>query len=206
MTGVYKMPLLKRLTQESVFLCFVLAVAELLVAAAPRVTAQTGPRRFTVADDIGITQVDSEVMFSPDDRFLIVESDRGRLDLNRVESSLHVYSTDDIAHFLSESKVQQEPSPLWTISKSTYKDGPIISNVQWLDDSSGFMFLVKTESGNDQLFLANPRTRTVKALTGEDQSVKTFVVRSETQFAYAVPSPQVKARVEEWERAAAVVG
>jgi dipeptidyl aminopeptidase/acylaminoacyl peptidase len=205
MTGVHKMPLLKRLTQESVF-CFVLAVAELLVAGAPSVTAQTGARRFTVADDIGLTQVSSQIAFSPDDRFFIVTSDRGRLDLNRVESSLRVYPTDDITHFLSDSKVQQEPSPLWTISKSTYKDGPIISDVQWLDDSSGFMFLAKTESGNDQLFLGSPLTRRLKALTGEDQSVRAFVVRSETQFVYAVPSPKVKAKAEEWERAAAVVG
>ena len=185
---------------------FLLAVGELLLALTLPIAAQTGPRRFTVADDIGITQVGSEVMFSPDGRFFIVESDRGRLDLNRVESSLRVYSTDDIHKLVSEPNTQQEPSPLWSITKSTYKEGPIISSVRWLPDSSGFMFLAKTASGNDQLFLANPHTRKVKALTGEDQSVRAFVVRSATQFVYAVPSPKVKAKTEEWEGAVAVVG
>jgi len=168
--------------------------------------AQTGTRRFTVADDIALTTIGSEVLFSPDDRLFIVESDRGRLDLNRVESALRVYSTEDINRFLSQPNTQQEPSPFWSISKSTYKEGPIISNVRWLDDSSGFMFLAKTESGNDQLFLANPHTRKVKALTGEDQSVRSFAVRSEAQFVYAIPSPTVKAKVQELERAATTVG
>jgi len=196
------------LLQKSLFLvCFLIVIFGFLMLAVTGVAiAQARTRPFTVADDIGITQVSSQVMFSPDDRLFIVDSDRGRLDVNRVESSLRVYSTDDISHFLSQSNLQEEPSPLWSISKSTYKDGPIISNVQWLGDSSGFMFLAKTESGNDQLFLANPHTRRVKALTGEDQSVGAFVVRSETQFVYAVSSPKAKERAQEWERAAAVVG
>jgi dipeptidyl aminopeptidase/acylaminoacyl peptidase len=197
-----------RLLQQRLFvLCFVLCFSKLLMMAFPEVViALNGPRRFTVADDIGITQVGSEVMFSPDARFFIVESDRGRLDLNRVESSLRVYSTDDIHKLLSEPNTQQEPSPLWSITKSTYKEGHIISSVRWLPDSSGFAFLAKTESGNDQLFFANPHTRTVKALTGEDQSVRAFAVRSESQFVYAVPSSKAKERAREWDRAAAVVG
>lgn len=200
------MPSCQRRIESFAFACFVLAVFEFVLAAAPGIAAQTGTRKFTVADDIGITQVSSEVLFSPDDRSFIVTSDRGRLDLNRAESSLRVYSTDDTRKLLAEPNAQQEPSPLWSISKSTYKDGPIISNVRWLADSSEFMFLAKTESGHDQLFLANPHARTVKALTDEDQSVTAFVVRSETQFVYAIPSPSVKAKAEEWERAAAVVG
>jgi dipeptidyl aminopeptidase/acylaminoacyl peptidase len=194
----------KRRIESFAFACFVLAVFEL--AAAPGIAAQTGTRKFTVADDIGITQVGSEVLFSPDDRFFIVTSDRGRLDLNRPESILRVYSTEDINRLLSQPNLQKEPSPLWSISKSTYKEGPIISDVRWLPESSGFVFLAKTESGNDQLFFANPHARTIKALTGEDQSVRAFAVRSEFQFVYAVPSSKAKERAREWDRAAAVVG
>jgi dipeptidyl aminopeptidase/acylaminoacyl peptidase len=200
------MPSCKRRIESFIFACFVLAVVEFVLAAAPRIAAQTGTRKFSVADDIGISQVSSEVLFSPDDRFFVVISDRGRLDLNRPESILRVYSTEDINRVLAQPNLQEEPSPLWFISKSTYKEGPIISNVRWLADSRGFMFLAKAESGNDQLFLANPHARTVKALTDEHQSVRAFVVRSETQFVYAVPSPRIKARAEEWERAAATVG
>jgi len=196
----------KRRIERFVFACFVLAVFEFVLATSPRIAAQTGTRKFTLADDIGLTQIGTAVVFSPDNRFFIVASDRGRIDLNRSESILFVYSTEDVNHLLSQPSLQDEPSPLWSISKSTYKEGPIISNVRWLPDSSGFVFLAKTESGNDQLFLANPHKRVVKALTDDDQSVRAFDVRSETHFVYAVPSPKIKARAEEWERAAATVG
>ncbi len=199
------MRMFDRRSGRSVFVCFLLAVAQLLIAAALG-AAQTGHRRFTVVDDIGLSQFQPDLVFSPDDRFFIVVSDRGRVELNRAESTLRVYSTEDIRKLLSEPEAQQEPSPLWSISKSTYTEGPIISNVRWLYDSSGFMFLAKTESGNDQLFLANPHAKTVKPLTGEDQSVRGFAVRSENQFVYAVPSPTIKQKVDEDERAGAFVG
>src|SRR5712675_1206341 len=142
-----------RLIRKHLFVaCFVLGFSGLLIMAFPEVAiAQTGARRFTVADDIGLNQLSRIVMFSPDDRYFIVTSDRGRLDLNRCESSLRVYSTEDIKRFLSRTDTQTEPSPFWTISKSTYKDGPIITRVQWLPESGGFVFLAKTPSGNDQL-------------------------------------------------------
>jgi dipeptidyl aminopeptidase/acylaminoacyl peptidase len=188
-----------------VIACLVMAVCDLL-AVGPTLAAQAARRRFTVADDIAFSQLSSEILFSPDDRFFIVQSNRGRLDLNRAESSLRVYSTEEINRFLSQPNSQREPLPLWALTKSTYKDGPIISTVRWLDDSSGFIFLAKTESGNDQLFLANPLTRKLKVLTGEDQSVKAFVFRSEKDFVYAVPSQKAKEKAKEWRRSAAVVG
>jgi dipeptidyl aminopeptidase/acylaminoacyl peptidase len=186
--------------------CLVTAACELL-AASPTLAAQEARRRFTVADDIGFNKISPKILFSPDERFFIVQSDRGRLDLNRAESSLRVYSTPDINRFLSQTNTQQEPSPLWSIARSASngEDG-VINSVQWLDDSSGFTFLAKTESGNDQLFLANPHTNKLKALTGEDQSVKAFVFRSEKDFVYAVPSQTAKERAKEWRRSAAVVG
>jgi dipeptidyl aminopeptidase/acylaminoacyl peptidase len=195
----------RRQPKHVAVVCF--AVAEMFIGVSTRVVAaQAELRRFTVADDIGLTRIGAAVAFSPDKRFFIVVSDRGRLDLNRAESTLRVYATEGIRKLLSEREGQQEPSPQWSISKSTYTEDPIISDVRWLDDSSGFMFLAKTESGNDQLFLANPHAKTVRALTGEDQSVRAFVVRSETRYVYAVPSPNVRSKVEEEQRAAAIVG
>lgn len=194
---------MKRRIETGLLFCFLFA--HFLIAAAPSV-AQTASRRFTVADDIALSQFWPEIVFSPDERFFIVISERGRLDLNRIESTLRVYSSEEIRKVLSAPDSQQEPSPLWSILKSTYKEGPIISDVRWLDDSSGFMFLAKTESGKDQLFLANPHAKTVKALTDEDESVRAFAVRSETQFVYLVPSPTLKQKVEEEQQAASIVG
>jgi dipeptidyl aminopeptidase/acylaminoacyl peptidase len=195
------------LQQRSFVACFVLGFSGLLTMAFPEVAiAQTATRRFTVADDIGLNQLGGIVLFSPDDRYFIVTSDRGRLDLNRCESSLRVYSTEEVHRALSRSDTANEPPPFWTISKSTYKDGPIISRVQWLPDSTGFVFLAKTPSGNDQLFLANIRTKALQALTNEDQRVMAFDVRSASHYVYCVMSPAIKRQVAESRQASAIAG
>src|SRR5260370_29579382 len=125
-------------------------------------TEEPGLRRFTVAEDIGLTQFGDSIMFSRDGQYFVAVSERGRLDLNRPESSLRVYVTEEIHHFLSQLDPTEPRLPFWTISKSTYQEGPIINNVRWLADSSGLVFLAKTASGNDQLFLANLRTKKVQ--------------------------------------------
>ena len=159
-----------------------------------------------MADDIELAQVGQIVMFSPDTRYFVATSDRGRLDLNRPESSLRVYSTEEIHQFLLRPDTANKPLPLWTISKSTYKDGPIISDVRWLPDSSGFVFLAKTRSGNDQLFLANIRPKAVQALTKEDEQVTAFDVRSASRFVYCVLSPAIKRQAIESTQAIALTG
>jgi dipeptidyl aminopeptidase/acylaminoacyl peptidase len=195
------------LLRKRFVLCFLLGFSGFLMKAFPGlVIAQNGTKRFTVADDIGLNQLGRAVMFSPDGRYFIVTSDRGRLDLNRCESSLRVYSTEEIHRPLLRPDTTNEPSPFWTISKSTYKDGPIISRVQWLPDSRRFVFLAKTPSGNDQLFLANIRTKAVQALTKEDEQVTAFDVHSASHFVYCVPSPVIKRQAVESEHATAVVG
>lgn len=200
------MMVVKFLTKKLVFVCFGLAVSGLQPVAATGVAAQTGTRQFTVADDIGLNQIGQTVLFSPDGRFFIAASDRGRLDLNRPESSLRLYSTEDVHRLLTEPKVQEEPSPLWTISKSTYRYGPIISNVRWLPDSSGFVFLAKTDLGTAQLFIAKTRAKTIEAITPEGQSVTAFDVHSERQFVYSVESPNIKRKADEFTQATAIVG
>jgi dipeptidyl aminopeptidase/acylaminoacyl peptidase len=199
--------LCKRRPKNVAIVCIGLAVAEILIGVPPRVVAaQVGLRRFTVADDIGLTRIATLVAFSPDQRLFIVTSDRGNLGLNRPQSSVRVYLAKNIRRLLAQSDSREEPSPLWTFNQSTYKEGPIISVVRWLPDSSGFAFLAKTETGKDQLFLANPHTRTVKALTDDSQSVRAFAVHSETQFVYAIQSATLKGKAADWERSAATVG
>jgi dipeptidyl aminopeptidase/acylaminoacyl peptidase len=146
------------------------------------------------------------VTFSPDDRYFAVVSERGRLDLNRSESTLRVYVTEDVHHFLSRPDTTDEPSPFWTVSKATYKDGPIISDLRWLPDSSGLMFLAKTAGGNDRLFLANIQAKTIQPLTPENQHVTAFDVHSGSQFVYTALSPAIREEALEEGRAAAIPG
>src|SRR6202035_1036829 len=184
------------------------ALALLMVATAKVATGQQTPRRFTVADDIELTRFNNSfsLTLSPDGKYFIVLSERGRLDLNRPESSVRVYLMQDIHQFLSQTEITGEPQPLWVFSKVTYKDGPNITAVRWLSDSSAIAFLSKTASGFDQLLVADIKTKTIQPLTPEDQHVTAYDVRSANQFTYCVLSSAIRLKAVEGSRAPAIVG
>src|SRR5579872_375189 len=168
-------------------LALITAISVWLQATAVRANSTN----FTVADDISLIEIREPILFSPDRRFFLVVSERGRLDLNRPESSIRFYQARDVQRFISEPRRLSQISPLWTITKSTYKDGPIISDVRWLTTSDEVVFLAKTHAGDNQLFLANVRTKSVTTLTPFHQNVTGFDVRRQDRFAYTVSSPAI---------------
>jgi len=157
--------------------------------------ATVGQKLFTVADDIGISRFDTggpgPVVFSPDGRYFAVITERGRLDVNRPEAFLRVYRTQDIVTFLSNQKTTGEPQPFWTVRKSTYKDGPLITELRWLTDSKEMAFLLKATSGNERLYIADVKTRNVQPLTAVNQDVTAFDIQSRSRFVYAILSPRI---------------
>jgi dipeptidyl aminopeptidase/acylaminoacyl peptidase len=173
---------------------------------------QVSKRPFTVADDIALSHFgssssfdDDPFLFSPNHRFFAVYTEHGRLDLNRPESILRVYRTEDIIRILQEQQSTTEPSPVWEIRKSTYRHGPIVTRVRWLRDSSGVAFLAKSASGKNQLLLADLQTKVIRQLTGDDQYVTSFDIRTPYNFVYtalAEPSPKQMPRSGQ----AAIVG
>src|SRR5579872_4945555 len=68
-------------------LALITAISVWLQATAVRANSTN----FTVADDISLIEIREPILFSPDRRFFLVVSERGRLDLNRPESSIHFY-------------------------------------------------------------------------------------------------------------------
>ena len=163
------------------------------------VAQQATKRPFTVADDVALSRFgsgaswdDDPFVFSPDHRFFAVYTEHGRLDLNRPESILRVYGTKDIVHILKEQPDTKESSPLWEIPMSTYRHGPIVTRMRWLRDSSGVAFLAKTVSGNNQLLLADLRTKVIHQLTGDDQHVISFDIRTQHNFVYTALTPPPK--------------
>lgn len=170
-------------------------------------------RRFTVADDIAVSLFqhpdssprDSSI-FSPNGRYFVVQTESGRLDRNRAESTLRVYGTDDVRRFLLHPELTCEPAPLLTVSKSTYKDGFIITDFRWLADSSGVAFLAKARSGNDQLFLADLKTKTAQALTAESQHITGFDIRDKSHFVFSALSPAIHEKANVESRATFIVG
>jgi dipeptidyl aminopeptidase/acylaminoacyl peptidase len=156
-------------------------------------------RRFTVADDIELshfgdpyTAQAEPITYSPDGRYFVVTTQRGRRDLNRPESTLRLYRTKDVRRFLGDTENTSEPLPLWIVSKSSYRDGPIITHIRWLADASGIAFLVKNSLGNDQLFLLDLKARRDFALTRTDQQVTSFDVRDRNHYVYCIQSPAVR--------------
>jgi len=151
-------------------------------------SAQQTKKPFTVADEIGLTLFNhpgggrAEVLFSPDGNYFAVWSERGRLDLNRVEDSLRFYRRQDVEAFLKHSDMPQPPSPVLVVDRSDISGGAI-GYARWLPDSSGLAFAGHTNGGN-QLLLADLRTETVEPLTSATEEVGTFDVRDREHYVY----------------------
>jgi dipeptidyl aminopeptidase/acylaminoacyl peptidase len=157
---------------------------------------------FTVPDDIGFVRFADPneegiepIVYSSDGRYVVVQTERGRLDLNKVESTLRIYSVEHLQRFAQDRSVTREPAPVWILGKSTFKNGPIISNVRWLENSRGFAFLAKTALGSDQLFLADLRTRRVRSITAPRDHVTAFDIRDQHHLVYSVLNPAISKQV-----------
>jgi hypothetical protein len=160
--------------------------------------SEDAKRRFTVADDIELSHFGDPYMtgvapitFSPDGRFFVVDTERGRIDLDRPESTLRVYQTRDVEEFLRSPRSATEPSPLWIVTRSSYRNGPIIKSIEWLRDSSGFAFLAKTSAGKDELFLGDLETHNIVPLTRAAQQVIAFDIRDRNHYVYCIESPRL---------------
>src|SRR5712671_4284368 len=88
-------------------------------------------RRFTIADEIrssrfvGHWEQEPDVVYSPNGRYFVVQTERGLLDENRPESTIRIFRVDDVRSFLVQPDLTgTSPSPFWAISKATSKNGP----------------------------------------------------------------------------------
>jgi hypothetical protein len=156
--------------------------------------AQQVRKQFTVADEIGLALYDEirfgqPVRFSPDGNYFAIYSERGRLDLDRVEGSLRFYASQDVKIFLKHSNDAHPPSPVWVITLSTGKEGSVINDWRWLADSSGVAFLVRSSSGNQQLALVDLRKRTFERLTSAMETIAAFDIRDRQHYVYTANDP-----------------
>lgn len=191
----------------------ILSLLLVAVALCDPVPCEAAKRRFRLIDDIALvhfgdpyTGKAEPVTFSSDRRHFIVDTERGLIGQNRSESTLRVFRTEDVRQFILHPETTREPNPIWVLRRSTHKDAPIITHIIWLVDSSGFAFLSKTAAGNNQLFLADLKTKTVHPLTLEDQDVTGFQIRDQQRVVYSVLSADIWRKAVEESRAPAIVG
>lgn len=175
--------------------------------------AQQSKPTFTVADEIGLAHFGDPyygnadpLLFSPDGKYVAVDTERGLLDANRVEDSLRFYRTADIVAFLHRSGESEQPTPVWVLTRSTDKEGPIIGNWRWLADSSGVAYLERVKGDKQELVLADMRSRKLEILTSPSTHVKMFDVRDRQHYVYAALDPAEEKENQVERSGAAVVG
>jgi len=168
-------------------------------------------RRFTVAEEIELTLFSSpsgeppKVHFSPDENYFAVWTERGRLELNRVDDSLRFYRSQDVKTFLEHSDQSQRPSPVWVVNRS-YEEGSSIKDWRWLADSSGVAFLECRASGIQRLVLASLREKMIEPLTSTTEAVKAFDVRDRQHYVYTIGGAAGRAKLQAERQAPSIVG
>lgn len=152
-------------------------------------------RDFSVTDEIGIARfgdpsgLSEGPLFSPSGKLVAVRTERGLVDQNRVEDELRIYDVDSLRRLANAPDPSVLPRPLVEVRKRTNATGMLISEMKWLEDSSGLAFLLKTEEGRQQLWLADVIRQTYKALTPAEHDVLSFHIRAASRFVYTVRSP-----------------
>jgi len=174
-------------------------------------SAQQAKRPFTLADEIGLTLFGDPnggapaVHFSPDGNYFAVWTERGRLDLNRVEDSLSFYRSRDVENFLNRSDESQRPKPVWVVNRAA-KKGTIIHDWRWLCDSSGVAFLEPTTDNDLRLVLADLQKKTIEPLTSATEPIGSFDIRDRQHYVYAVADTPERDNMQAERYGPAIVG
>jgi hypothetical protein len=146
-------------------------------------------RHFTVEDDIEMSLFQGGVRFSPDGRYFLVVTERGLLKQNAPEDTISIWSSLEVEKYLQAPRTHA-PHPVVEVHMATYKDGPIITGVQWLQDSSAIAYTAATENGNYRLFRTRISDRKTEPLTPYLENVTGFAFQGDT-YVYAVTAPEV---------------
>jgi len=174
-----------------------------------RTSGQQAKRPFTVADDIALTHFgfdsNKAIRFSPNENYFAAYTERGCLDVNRVEDSLRFYRSQDVEDFLEDSDRSEPPSPVWIVNRSD-KEGPVINNWRWLADSSGVAFLEHTAGGDQRLVLADLRAKTIAPLTSSSEKIMAFDIRDREHYVYTAADPAEREKAQAERQATAIVG
>jgi dipeptidyl aminopeptidase/acylaminoacyl peptidase len=160
-----------------------------LAALSPGASAQIGEARFTVRDSIGMTTFSdpftrdpsAPVKFSPDKKHFAVVTSRGLLASNEIESSIRVFDSESALRFVRSVEASKVPvgkivAVVKSIPKANASDSyaSVITQLEWLPDSTGILFLAEGSEGKRQLLQVNVLSGIVKELTPKECDVARF--------------------------------
>lgn len=169
-------------------------------------------KSFTVAEEISLAHFldpfySETAIVSPNGRFVALQpAERGLLKKDLIEDEMRVYDMTALVRFVLNPDRSLAPTPVLDLRESTYKEGPIISQIQWLPNSSGLAFLLRTAEGNYQLAIVRLRQTRPHVLSLMGQDVTTFDVRDSTHYAYTVFRPGKDVRLGTESRWTSAVG
>lgn len=150
---------------------------------------------FTVAEEIHIANFfpyhdTPPITVSPNGRFVAIRTERGLLDIGRVEDELRVYDRAELKEFMQgNARRSPAPEPVLDVRESTYKQGPLIRQIRWLRNSSALVFLLRDGNGLNELMTVGLKEKMPHLLSLKGQNVTAFAVRDRTHYAYTVFNP-----------------
>jgi hypothetical protein len=161
--------------------------------------------RFSVQDDIEVTQfgdvyfwIRGDVVASPSGDKVLVHTVRASLEDGAIHDELRVYTTAQLEEFVNRSGTAQHVEPIWKIEESRADvggDGPLISNLRWLDDETGVAFLLQTDNRHRTLCLAKLDASVVTELSSAQDNVLAFEIRNESHYVFAIASRETRERI-----------
>lgn len=134
-------------------------------------------RRFSVKDDVEMSNIDTFPRFSPNGKHFFVETSRSPLDKSGPESSIWMWNTDEVVRY-AQIPGSPLPKPTELVRLATYDQGPLITSISWLDDSSGVSFVGVTSIGTHQVFQVKLADHKLEALTPANQNVNAYSLRA----------------------------
>jgi len=151
-------------------------------------SSQAGTHYFTVKDSIEMLRFSrdlgsgkSTVIFSPNKRYFATVTSRGVMQSDEIESTIWIFRSEAVKKYLTTHGDAEAPAP-WSIAKfaavptvdylASYES--IVSDVQWLPNSSSILFLVRSSHKKRELYQVDLSSGSARALTAAGRDVFQF--------------------------------
>jgi hypothetical protein len=166
------------------------------------------PRRheFTIRDSIELSNIvtseyDSVIelrdslplgtpLASPDGRYFVLQTERGRLATNKLESTIWLFDMKAVLNYAHDQSLPQ-PAPVAIATLAATSNLPVIADIRWAPDSQHITLLGKDGSPYQRLFSLDINTHVLTPMTGDAVYVSAYDIKGGT-IAYTtlqMPTP-----------------